>query len=75
MATTKISVSVDRDVLANIKRLGGADVNVSSIVDEALRARLARLEISAVLEEWENVYPISDEGHKAGDALWQQAHG
>jgi hypothetical protein len=49
-------------------------VNVSSIVDEALRARVARLELLAVLDEWERDFPISAEGRKAGEALWRRVH-
>jgi post-segregation antitoxin (ccd killing protein) len=74
VATTKISVSVDRDVLADIRRLEGQDVNVSGIVDEALRARVARLELLAVLEGWEQHDPSSQEDQARAQELWRRVH-
>jgi hypothetical protein len=71
MATTKVSVTVNTATLAELRKLAGEDVNLSSLVDEALRAKLYRLKLLALLDEWDVTDPISPEDQAKGERLWQ----
>ena len=71
MAKRKITVTVDEDVLDNL-RLLGAD-NVSGVVNEAVRAHVDRLARLAALQswvaDWESGYgPISPEAAAEAEA-------
>jgi hypothetical protein len=72
MATTKISVSVDADTLAALKSLLPAPFNLSALLNDALRDRLHRLEMIALLEEMNREDPPSQADEIAGEALWQR---
>ena len=72
MPSAKISVSVDEDVLQEIRERAGADLNLSSIVDEGLRRQLQRMRMNALLDEMDARQPISKAGRKKGERLWQQ---
>ncbi len=72
MATTKISVSVDSQVLLDLKRRLPGKVNLSALLNEALRERLHRIEMIAVLEQMNREDPPTEADEIAGEELWQQ---
>ncbi len=72
MATTKISATVDTDVLERIKQFLPGRFNLSAILNEALRDQLHRYEMLALLDEMDRESPISPAGEIAGDTLWQR---
>jgi post-segregation antitoxin (ccd killing protein) len=72
MASTKISVTVDENVLREIRELAGGDINLSSIVDEGLRRQLQRMHMIALLDEMDARHPISACGREEGEKLWQR---
>jgi hypothetical protein len=72
MGTTKISITVDTKRLEELKRLAGAGVSLSAVVDEALRLELHRYRMTALLDEMERTQPLTDEDRAAGEQLWQQ---
>jgi post-segregation antitoxin (ccd killing protein) len=72
MASTKISVTVDENVLREIRELAGGDINLSSIVDEGLRRQLQRMHMIALLDEMDARHPISARGREEGEQLWQR---
>jgi post-segregation antitoxin (ccd killing protein) len=71
MATIKISVTVDAEVLSRIRQFLPENTNLSGIINEALHEQLARHEALAVLDEMERERPISEAGKVAGERLWQ----
>jgi post-segregation antitoxin (ccd killing protein) len=68
----KLSVTVDSDVLAEIRALA-PELKVSFLVDDALKQKLTRLRAIALLDEWERESPISDEERRIGDRLWEES--
>jgi post-segregation antitoxin (ccd killing protein) len=68
----KLSVTVDSDVLAEIRALA-PELKVSFLVDDALKQKLTRLRAIALLDEWERETPISDEERRIGDQLWEES--
>jgi hypothetical protein len=70
VATTKISVSVDSKVLSDLKRFLPGKHNLSALLNEALRERLHRFEMIAVLEQMNREDPPSEVDELAGEALW-----
>jgi hypothetical protein len=55
-----------------VKRLAGAGISLSAIIDEALRVELHRLRTKALLDEMEARNPISPEERAAGEEIWRQ---
>jgi post-segregation antitoxin (ccd killing protein) len=72
MATKKVSVTVDAATLDEVRKLAGKGVNLSALVDEALRAKVYRLRLLALLDEMDRENPITPEGHAKGMRLWQR---
>jgi hypothetical protein len=72
MGVTKVSVTVDADMLREVRRIAGKDISLSSIVDESLRRQLQRMRMLALLDEMDKHNPISPTGLKSGEALWQR---
>lgn len=70
MATVKISVTVDADVLAEVRRRAGSEKALSSIVAEALEDEMYRQRALEWLAELEREFPISESERKAGAQLW-----
>lgn len=73
MAATRITITVDEDVLNELKsRVGPGEV--SAYVVEALRARLQRDPIIEMLDKLDEMYgPLSDEELKEGRREWKAA--
>ena len=58
--TAKISVSVDRDTLAEVRELLGPGVTLSSIIDECLHDALKHLRLLKYLAEWDEKDPPTE---------------
>ncbi|MDB5070935.1 MAG: hypothetical protein JWM87_2046 [Candidatus Eremiobacteraeota bacterium] len=71
MPKTRVSVTVEREVLDEFKELAGKDAKLSAVMTEALRREIRRLGMLAYLEEREREHPISPEGRAAGERLWK----
>jgi post-segregation antitoxin (ccd killing protein) len=67
----KLSVTVDEQTLEEIRRLA-PHVTVSFLIDDALKQELTRMRLKALLDEMEARNPISEEGRREGDRLWEQ---
>ncbi|HEX3468758.1 MAG TPA: hypothetical protein VHT05_11835 [Candidatus Elarobacter sp.] len=72
--TRKISVTIDRMTLDEVKRIAGRDSSVSAVLAEALRMHLKRLQMIALIDQWERDDPSSPEQIAAGEKLWQEMH-
>jgi post-segregation antitoxin (ccd killing protein) len=72
MATRKISVTVDAELLDELRRREGPDVNLSAIVNDALKRRSKKLGMLALLAEMERENPSTPEDIAAGEELWQR---
>jgi len=72
MAATRITITVDEDVLNELKsRVGPGEV--SSYVVEALRARLQRDPIMEMLDKLDEMYgPLTDEEIEEGRREWKE---
>ena len=72
MAATRITITVDEDVLDELKsRVGPGEV--SAYVVEALRARLQRDPIMEMLDKLDEMYgPLSDEELAEGRREWKE---
>ena len=72
MAATRITITVDEDVLAELKtRVGPGEV--SSYVVDALRARLRKDPILELLEKLDEMYgPLTDEEIAEGRREWSE---
>ena len=72
MAATRITITVDEDVLAELKtRVGPGEV--SSYVVDALRARLRKDPILELLEKLDEMYgPLTDEEIEEGRREWSE---
>jgi hypothetical protein len=68
----KLSVSVDALTLEEIRRLA-PEASISFLVDDALKQKLGRLRLRALLDEMEIESPMSDRDRSVGDKLWEQA--
>jgi Arc/MetJ-type ribon-helix-helix transcriptional regulator len=68
--TKRISVTLERELLDEIKQLAGKKT-LSAVVNEALRAEARRLGWLAYFEEREREKPISPKGRAAGERLWK----
>jgi post-segregation antitoxin (ccd killing protein) len=72
MATRKISVTVDAALLDELRRRDGRDVNLSAIVNDALKRRSKKLAWLELFEEMERENPSTPEDIAAGEELWQR---
>jgi hypothetical protein len=74
MSTTRITITVDEDVLNELKsRVGPGEV--SSYVVEALRARLQRDPILELLDKLDEMYgPLTDEQIAEGERWMKEAN-
>ncbi len=72
MAATRITITVDEDVLNELKsRVGPGEV--SAYVVEALRARLQRDPIMELLDKLDEMYgPLTDEEIEEGRREWKE---
>jgi hypothetical protein len=73
LPSRRISVTVDNDVLREIRQYAGRGVDLSSIVNEYLRRQVQRLRMQAILDEMDARKPISKKGQTEGERLWQCA--
>ena len=74
MAATRITITVDEDVLDELKSRV-APGEVSSYVVEALRARLRKDPILDLLDKLDEMYgPLTDEQIAEGEQLWIEAN-
>ena len=73
MAATRITITVDEDVLDELKsRVGPGEV--SRYVVDALRARLRKDPILELLDKLDEMYgPLSDEELEEGRREWEAA--
>ena len=67
----KISVTVDEGALKEAKRLRPG-TPVSTIVDEALQASVMRMRLTDLLDEMDRRNPMTPEGERAGEELWNR---
>ena len=74
VAATRITITVDEDVLEELKgRVGPGEV--SGYVVEALRARLRKDPILELLEKLDEMYgPLTDEELAEGERWWTEAN-
>ena len=72
MAATRITITVDEDVLDELKsRVGPGEV--SSYVVEALRARLRKDPILELLDKLDEMYgPLTDDEVAEGEREWDE---
>jgi predicted CopG family antitoxin len=73
VAATRITITIDEDVLDELKsRVGPGEV--SSYVVEALRARLRKDPILELLDKLDEMYgPLTDEEIAEGEQWWTEA--
>ena len=74
MTATRITITVDEDVLEELKsRVGPGEV--SSYVVDALRARLRKDPILELLDKLDEMYgPLTDEEIAEGEQWWIEAN-
>ena len=74
MAATRITITVDEDVLSELKsRVGPGEV--SAYVVEALRARLRKDPILELLDKLDEMYgPLTDQQIAEGEKWWTEAN-
>ena len=65
--TAKISVNVDRETLAEVRKLLGPGVSLSSVIDESLDDALKRLRMLKLLAEWDATDQPTE-----GDREWER---
>jgi hypothetical protein len=72
MAATRITITVDEDVLDELKsRVGPGEV--SSYVVEAIRARLRKDPILQLLDQLDEMYgPLTDDEIAEGEREWDE---
>ncbi|HZO92722.1 MAG TPA: hypothetical protein VFB22_03055 [Candidatus Baltobacteraceae bacterium] len=75
----KVSVTVDKDVLGEVKALageiGGGKVSLSAIMDEALHTTRSRLRVIKLLRDMEWADPSTDADRAAAERMWRVARG
>lgn len=73
MATEKVSVSLDADILAEARRLSGGTGNLSGYVNDALRRQVLRdQQLEYLAEQDERFGPIPPEEKEAARIWWQE---
>lgn len=70
MATTKVSLTLDKREINEARRLVGPR-ELSAYVSSALRQANRRRKMIQYLEELEARHPMSDEAKAAGDRIWE----
>ena len=73
--TAKISVSVDRETLAEVRELLGPEVSLSSVIDESLHDALKRLKMLKLLAEWDKEDPPTEADRQWGRDIWRSIVG
>jgi len=68
----KLSVTVDAKMLDDLRRLRPG-VNISFLLNEALKDTLSRSRLKALLAEWEAEDPMTEEERRLGDEMWAEA--
>jgi len=71
MPKTRVSVTVERALLDELKQLAGPDFKLSAVVSEAIRDEIRRLGMIALIDEMEREDPLSPADREAGERLWQ----
>lgn len=71
MPKTRLSVTIERELLDELKKLSGNDVKPSELFSEAVRDEIRRLEMLALLDEMDRRDPLTPEDCEAGDRLWE----
>ena len=66
----KISISIDTELREALPRLAEMDTALSAAISDAVKREAKRLQMIALLDEMERKNPLSDEGRRAGKALW-----
>ncbi len=73
MAIAKISVSVDRDLLAEARELAGRR-GLSALINDALRVRLQHVRVSRLLDEMDTEFgPVAAEIEEEVKRAWPEA--
>ena len=73
MAITKVSVSVDADLLAEARELAGRR-GLSALINDALRIRLQHARVSRLLDEMDTEFgPVPAEVEEEVRQGWPQA--
>lgn len=72
MPAIKISVTVDGDVLEEVRHLAGREKQLSAIVADALKDELYRLRALATIREMLREDPPTPEERKGGENLWRE---
>lgn len=70
--TTRVSVTIDRALLDELKQLSGGHMKLSALFTEAVQDEINRLGMLALLAEKEREDPMTPEGRAAGDRLWER---
>jgi metal-responsive CopG/Arc/MetJ family transcriptional regulator len=70
MAVTKLSISIDTQLAAEVRELAG-ERGVSGFVEQAVRRELERRRLGALTDELDNdLGPVDEEVVSEIDALW-----
>jgi hypothetical protein len=70
MATTKVSLTLDKRELSEARRLVGPR-ELSMYVNDALRQANRRRKLISYLDELETSHPISEPAKAEGDRIWE----
>jgi hypothetical protein len=70
--TTRVSVTIDRTLLDELKELTGGELKLSKLFAEAVQDEINRLGMLQLLAEMERENPMTPEGRTAGDRLWER---
>jgi hypothetical protein len=69
--TTRVSVTIDRGLLDELKELAGGEPKLSALFVNAVRREINRLGMLQLLDEMEREDPMTPEGRAAGERLWK----
>jgi hypothetical protein len=72
MPKTRVSVTIERALLDELKKAAGQEIKLSELFSDAIRDEIRRLGMLALLDEWERENPSSPEDIEAGERLWQR---
>ena len=72
MGVTKVSVTVDTEMLREVRKLAGKQTNLSSLLNDALRLQVHRMRMLALLDEMDATDPIDANEREAGERLWAE---
>ena len=68
----KVSITIDGVALDEFKRITGNERNLSATLSDALKKHLKRLQLIALLEQWEAEDPSTPQDVASGERLWQE---